>query len=177
MCIHMCTRAFARARDVARCRTVVSICRTVIIDCRIPRDGATLRALNTASEGGHGGPRSCTTHTKRARCRYASVISFTSATASPIARSPSLSVTRLFARVSDPAPTRSTVRSISSSSCSSSVSSTSSSLRGRSRKLLFHLTPFANSSRATRYPGDTSVGISERSNISEGSTEFFYSFR
>lgn len=97
-----------RGRDVARCRTVVSICRTVIIDCRIPRDGATLRALNTA----RGVPRSCTTHTKRTRCRYASVISLTSATASPISLSPSLSVTRLFARVSDPAPTRSTVRSL-----------------------------------------------------------------
>ena len=34
-------------RRAALCPTVVSICRTVIIDCRIPRDGATLRALNT----------------------------------------------------------------------------------------------------------------------------------
>lgn len=37
-----CARPCAR-RDA----TVVSICRTVIIDCRIPRDGATVRALNT----------------------------------------------------------------------------------------------------------------------------------
>lgn len=50
----------------ARCWTVVSICRTVIIDCHIPRDGATLRAFNTARGVSivHGAY-------EQVRCRYA----------------------------------------------------------------------------------------------------------
>lgn len=111
-----------RARYVARCRTVVSICRTVIIDCRIPRDGATLRALNTA----RGGPRivhdAYEAGALQVRlCHIPSLVAL--ARCIPLYLSSSPSVTRPFARVSDPAPTRSTVRSISSSSCFSSSSS------------------------------------------------------
>lgn len=67
----------------ARCWTVVSICRTVIIDCRIPRDGATLRALNTRPE--KASPDLVhDAYEARARRRYASpsVYTLSSATAS-----------------------------------------------------------------------------------------------
>lgn len=66
------------------CPTVVSICSTVIIDCRIPRDGATLRALNTPE-----GP-------DRARCIRTLVPSRLVRPASLFPRCPSRDTTHLW---------------------------------------------------------------------------------
>lgn len=120
--------------------------------------------------------RSYTTHTKREcsaeirlsimfplLCHCILRISLSSGSLSlSLSPSPPLSVTRPFTRVSDPAPTRSTVRSISEFPSRYVFLSLFFlplhllllfflDAHGRSRKLLFHLAWYANSSRATRY--------------------------
>lgn len=147
-CVCVCVYAFAR------CWTVVSICRTVIIDCRIPRDGATLRALNTARGAP---PILCTTHTKRERaadtplCLY--ILSLLPLHLSPYLSPFSIRHIAVHTCERSSAHAIHCIRSISPRTFPPPPPSPLP--RPRSRpilKMAFSSRPFANSLRATRYP-------------------------